>query len=291
MARIPTLSPLALLENTLSHTGLRWHWALLPAPPEPPVPGEVFRFDTGLKPKELACIDIPGADLVLHVECGAWQATAFDTAAFPDEVERLREDCPAYPAARVVLPPLPDAPPAPGFQVTDLAEDVGILAHDLEALGRHANDCAAWLRETLSRIDEASERTRREGEFFRRTIKTSSFNEWHISGCDQHAGTVRVIGRDLHLSSRPPTGMASDLDTFHLHALLEPLWRTSWAPPLRVEAADYGTRRVRIAVGRGSTAAKYWVDLAGPTISKQGQDRKGRAGGRPARPRLTDAQE
>lgn len=290
MARLPSISAVTLLEEALRQSGVRWRWEMVRPRQEKAERRGVFQFDAPQALEEVPCKDVPGAELALHIECGAWQATAFDTAAFPDEVERLLEDCPAYPAARAVLPALPVSMVDGNVLVADLTEQVEDMAQALEAGSKVMLESAAWLREAMRAIEAASDRTRREGEFFRKLIGSSSFGEWHISGVDQHANTLRVAGRDLRLSMLPPTGTREDLDTFHVREIFEPLWKAAWKPLLNVEAADYGTRRVAVSLGRGARRSRYWLDLAGPKISRKavnpGRTEGGpRSGQRPRHPR------
>lgn len=227
---------------------------------------------------ELPCRDVLGIELTLFVDARAWCPTAFETAGFADEIAMLLKDCPGYPEACVVLPAPPVLLGVERPQYADgLVSAMAGMANYHEALSAWSGEVAQWLRESLAAIQTAIAHTQREGEFLRKTIAESSFGDtWHISSCDQHANTVRVDGRDLAVRVAEPRGTSADMATFHLGPLFKDLWRASWRPTLHLEAADYGTKRIKVSVGRGTRRKSHWIDLGTQAFVKPPRGRAGR---------------
>lgn len=205
----------------------------------------------------------------LLVDVADWRPTGREFAAFPDDAAQLLEMAPEYPFVRVQL----EAPPAvalPPSMHGELKERLLGEAARLEALSQWQVAMSRWLVAASDEIDRSSARLRDEANWIRRGIEGSLFGDWYVNGCDQFANTVKVQGRDMKLSPGHPSGHPEDLETIFLGPLIDGVWKADYRPQLRVEAADYGSSRVKVQVGRrGRAMPSYWVDLRAWTLSSK----------------------
>lgn len=257
------------LESALNRGGWPWGWQMVLVKKQAGAAFDFSHYADRDKGVPTPCHEVPGAPLQIVVSTNAWKADGRDLAAFPDEVERLLEVCPAYPSAIVTLPAPPDRNLETPIWNSAPAAAVLAAAENMQAMSAWAGDVADWLRECSRLIVEAVGLVQGEGEDLRNTIAASRYQDWHINSLDALSGTVSVMGRQLKISPRGPVGTTEDLSTIHLAPLLGTLWKASYQPVVRLEAADYGTCRVKIAVGRRSGANRsHWIDLRAMEVVK-----------------------
>ena len=274
MSSALSLSPIEVMEQSLRWSGLRWHWVEHVLPPR--FNDGVYRIDA-LPPPLLPCHQVPGKPLELLVSTTAWVPTAFETAAFAEEISDLLSVCPAYPMARVQLPDAPALAERPGTR--DLSSLEAVMAQsalDLEAVAQLAHATGIWMSECAECIRSAQRFTVQEGSMARNAMTSSSFNTWRINTFDPHTNTIGVGGRRLHLAAGQPTGTVRDLTTFYLGDILSPIWRAKRAPAIQIIGVDYGRCRVRVQLGRGHSPKEYWIDLANRRVEPNGKLRSAR---------------
>ena len=184
--------------------------------------------------------------LRLSTRATPWIPTGLEFAAFPDDAQHLVEDCPDLPFASVAL-----AWPSP-FDMDPLADLAGSLS---------------VLTEGLSALKAERKRVAEECERVRGYLKTSKYSDWHIEGFDAWKSTITVFGRPLELTTGQPTGSPSDLDKIFLTPFIASMRKSAGAPRVVLVAADRGSRRVKVELGRGGqfrsgTSTIVWIDFA-----------------------------
>lgn len=261
-----------LLESALLRSGDRWRWATVMV--KKPV-GDVYDFshfserDRGVP---TLCHEVEGAPLTLIVATDAWKATGRDLAAFPNDVDRLLELFPEYPNAQVTLPNAPKrAQPSPAWDTGTVAAVMAEARH-LEQMSGWCSQIAAWLERCAELIAEGVAKVEAEGLALRKSVKESSYQDWHINGLDTQKRSISVMGRQMQVSARRPAGTTEDLRTLHIDTILSQIWKANYLPVVRVEAVNYGTCLVKITIGRGSGSSRdYWVDLKEMTLVNTGK--------------------